>query len=36
MSPTTKPPVVLVVEDEALVRMDTSDFLTNAGYRVIA
>ncbi len=36
MSPTTKPPVVLVVEDEALVRMDISDFLTDAGYRVIA
>jgi CheY-like chemotaxis protein len=35
MSPTTKPPVVLVVEDEILIRMDVADLLTDAGYRVI-
>jgi CheY-like chemotaxis protein len=36
MSPTTsKSPVVLVVEDEILLRMDIADLLTDAGYRVI-
>lgn len=36
MPSTTKPPVVLVVEDEILIRMDVADLLTDAGYRVIA
>lgn len=31
-----KSPVILVVEDETLIRMEASDFLTDAGYRVIA
>ena len=31
-----KSPVILVVEDETLIRMDASDVLTDAGYRVIA
>ena len=33
---TGKPPVVLLVEDEVLIRMDVADILTDAGYRVIA
>lgn len=36
MQPTPKPPLVLVVEDEVLLRMDTIDLLTDAGYRVVA
>lgn len=32
----TKPPVILIVEDEVMLRMELGDMLTDAGYRVIA
>ena len=36
MSPTSaKPPVVLIIENDVLTRMDAADLLLDAGYRVI-
>ena len=34
-SPTTKRPIVLVVEDETLIRMDAIEMIVGAGYEVL-
>ena len=34
-SPTTKRPIVLIVEDETLIRMDAVEMVVAAGYEVL-